>query len=165
MHRVRRAVRLCLVLLLWALNGAAAAEERTAVLELGGAAEWDGPTSHFGPNIAVEVTPIEEWLELELGLSALRVSQATAWESDLLFKKPFDLAPGTELMIGLGPTWTHANVRGERANAAGVEFAFDLMLWPTRRWGWYLEPSYGVSFDGAHSQSVGLTVGLLISVP
>ena len=42
-------------------------------MELGGAANWnvkDGGSS-FGPTVAVEVTPIENWLELEAGVTPL----------------------------------------------------------------------------------------------
>jgi hypothetical protein len=57
-----------------ALPSAALAEDHAAVLEIGGAAEWDAETwqSQFGPSLAVEVTPIERWLEL--GVNAFRVS-------------------------------------------------------------------------------------------
>jgi hypothetical protein len=45
-------------------------KDRVAVLELGAAGAWglgDGTTS-FGPSVAVEVTPIEHWLEIEVSL-------------------------------------------------------------------------------------------------
>ena len=47
-------------------------KEPAAVIELGGAPGWnlkDGGWS-FGPTVAVEVTPIENWLELEMGVTA-----------------------------------------------------------------------------------------------
>jgi hypothetical protein len=46
-------------------------EEPAAVVELGGAAGWnlkDGGSS-FCPDIAAEVMPIENWLELEAGMA------------------------------------------------------------------------------------------------
>jgi len=54
-----------------------------------------------------------------------------------------------------------------RCTGQGVsaEFVLDFMFWPTERWGWYLEPSYGYGFDHEHSRSLGLSAGLLIGVP
>jgi len=149
------------------LPSAALAEDHAAVLEIGGAAEWDAETwqSQFGPSLAVEVTPIERWLELELGVNAFRVSGKTDWETDLLFKKPFDLSPTIEFMVGLGPTWTHSSSPAEPSNSAGAEFALDFMFWPTRRWGWFIEPSYSVTFDHDHPKSLGFTAGFLVPVP
>jgi len=150
-----------------ALPRAALAEDHAAVLEVGGAAEWDTKTWHtyLGPSLAIEVTPIERWLEVELGVNALRVSGTTEWETDLLFKKPFDLSPTIEFMAGLGPTWTHSSSPGEPPNSAGAEFALDFMFWPTRRWGWFIEPSYSVTFNHDHPKSLGFTAGLLIPIP
>jgi len=48
-------------------------KEPAAIVEIGGAGDWslrDGSAS-FGPNVAVEVTPIENWLEIEAGVSPL----------------------------------------------------------------------------------------------
>ena len=44
--------------------------EPRAVVELGGAAarSFTEARSSFGPTVAVEVTPIENWLELEAGV-------------------------------------------------------------------------------------------------
>jgi len=41
----------------------------------------------FRPSLAIEVTPIERWLELELGVNAFRVSGTTQWETDLIFNR------------------------------------------------------------------------------
>ena len=46
-------------------------DEPVAVAEIGGASSWnikDGGGS-FGPTVAVEFTPIENWLELEVGVT------------------------------------------------------------------------------------------------
>jgi hypothetical protein len=160
-------MRRCLILGVLTLASAAHADEPAAVLEFGGAGEFETRESQwrFGPNLAIEVTPIDNWLELELGVSALRASGSTEWESELLFKKPFELSEKIELMAGLGPTWTHTHAQGERANSAGVELGFDVMFWRTRRWGWYLEPSYSIGFNGDRPRAVGLTAGLLFGLP
>src|ERR1039457_7414104 len=91
-----------------------AAQERTeddhgVVFEAGAAGEHGihGGGSNFGPNLAVEITPIEDWLEIELGVSALGTNGHMELSSDLVFKKPFRLSSTSELMIGLGPSVSH----------------------------------------------------------
>jgi hypothetical protein len=139
-----------------------------AVVELGGAAErsiTEGNSS-FGPTIAVEVTPIENWLELEAGVTPLFRSRSTEWSIDLLFKKPWTLSPKIEFMLGVGPEWIHTNACGQKMNSAGVEVAPDLMFWPSKkhRFGWYLEPSYDYKFGPGHEHSLGVNGGLLIAI-
>ena len=80
-------------------------KEPVAVVELGGAANWSVTEggSGFGPTVAVEVTPIENWLELELGVTPLFTRHSTEWDTDLLFKKPWTLSKKVEFMVGVGP--------------------------------------------------------------
>ena len=61
-----------------------------AILELGAATSWNlsGGRATFAPNLAAEVTPIENWLELEAGVSPFYTRNSTEWDTDLLFKKP-----------------------------------------------------------------------------
>ena len=42
-----------------------------AILEVGAAQSWDfrGGAATFAPNVAAEVTPLENWLELEAGVA------------------------------------------------------------------------------------------------
>jgi hypothetical protein len=137
--------------------------EPAAILELGGAASWDLPSaaSSFGADFAAEITPIENWLELEAGVTPLFSPHATEWDTDLLFKKPWDLSEKIEFMAGLGPEWVHAH----GANAFALEAAADFMFWPTRarRFGWYIEPAYDYAFNHPHGHSLGVTAGLLIA--
>jgi hypothetical protein len=66
-------------------------KEPAAVIELGAAANrslTEGQ-SNFGPTVAIEATPIENWLELEAGVTPLFRSHSTEWNVDLLFKKPW----------------------------------------------------------------------------
>jgi len=157
-------------LLLWAGNVfAQSAEKEVAVVELGAAAErslTEGNSS-FGPTVAVEVTPIEKWLELEAGVTPLFRRHSTEWTTDLLFKKPWTLSPKIEFMLGAGPEWIHTNAYGKKMNSAGVEVAPDFMFWPSKkhRFGWYLEPSYDYKFGPGHEHSLGVSGGLLIAVP
>jgi hypothetical protein len=92
-------------------------DHRGAVLEIGTAGEWgfkEGKTS-IGPSIAIEVTPIEHWLEIEAGITPLMSKGGTEWEADLVFKKPFQLSKNVEFMVGLGPHWSSTNAFGAGA--------------------------------------------------
>lgn len=160
-----------LLFVLCAGNAAAQSVEKEnehAVIELGGAAfrnvTGDGASS-FGPTVAVEVTPIKNWLELEFGTTALFRRHSTEWGTDLLFKKPWDLSKKVEFMLGIGPEWDHAKQFGITTNSVSGEGVADFMFWPSakHRFGWYVEPTYDYSFARGHEQSLGLTGGLLIS--
>jgi hypothetical protein len=138
-------------------------------VELGGAADWnvkDGRSS-VGPTVAVEVTPIENWLELEAGVTPLFARHSTEWNIDLLFKKPWTLSKKAEFMLGFGPEWVHATTFSMATNSASAEVVLDFMFWPSakRRFGWYLEPGYEYNFGRGHEQSIGITGGLLIAIP
>lgn len=143
-------------------------QEPAAIVELGGAANRDikGGGSSFGPAIAVETTPIENWLELEAGVTPLFGNNSTEWDTDLLFKKPWTLSRKAEFMFGVGPEWIHTSENHVVTNSVGGEVALDFMFWPSARhkFGWYLEPAYDYSFGAGHAQSVGITAGLLIAV-
>ncbi len=164
------ALAISIVLLLSEPAFAQSAEkEPAAILELGAAASRslnDGGSAG-GPSLAVEVTPIKEWLELEAGVTPLFSAQATEWDTDLLFKKPWTLSRKVEFMAGIGPEWVHTRHAGAGVNALAGEAALDFMFWPARRhkFGWYLEPAYDHGFVYAHDQSLGVTGGLLIAIP
>jgi hypothetical protein len=158
-------------LFLYAGNAFAQSADKApaAVVELGGAAGWSlkGSGSSFGPTVAVEVTPIENWLELEAGVTPLFARHSTEWDTDLLFKKPWTLSDKAEFMFGVGPEWIHTRGNGATANSVGGEVALDFMFWPSakHRFGWYLEPTYDYDFGRGHEQSVAITGGLLIAIP
>ncbi len=144
-------------------------KEPAAIVELGGATGWsitEGGSS-FGPTVAVEVTPIENWLELESGVTPLFRRHSTEWDLDLLFKKPWTLSKKAEFMAGIGPEWVHATKFSMTTNSISGEAVLDFMFWPSakRRFGWYLEPSYEYNFGRGHEQSLGISGGLLISIP
>ena len=146
--------------------------EPAAILELGPAASrsfTDG-TSSFGPAVAFEMTPIENWLEIEAGVSPLFRHHSTEWNVDLLFKKPWTLSPKAEFMLGVGPEWIHSSQAGATPNSFSGEAAIDFMYWPSgwnrkkRKFGWFVEPSYEYNFARGHEQSFGITGGLLIAI-
>jgi hypothetical protein len=149
--------------------GQAGEKEPAAIIEIGGAGQWalnHGKPS-YGPNFAVEVTPIKEWLEIEAGATPFFSHGQTEWDTDLLFKKPYTLSKTAEFMFGVGPEWAHTISGGQSTNSIAAEAALDFMFWPApkRRFGWYIEPSYGYSFAAGHQQSMSVSVGLLIAIP
>jgi hypothetical protein len=89
----------------------------------------------------------------------------TEWQADLLFKKPFTINQHIEFMIGVGPQLSYATAGGGTQIAS--EFALEWMFWPTadRKFGWFVEPTYSVSFSRGHEQSIGATTGLTIAIP
>jgi hypothetical protein len=143
-------------------------KEPAAILEIGAATSWEvtGGAASFAPNFAVETTPIENWLELEAGVSPFFTNNSTEWDTDLLFKKPWTLSRRAEFMLGVGPEWVHLRHNGRTTNTISGEVAGDFMFWPARkrRFGWFLEPAYDYSFAGGHPQSIGMSAGLLIAI-
>src|SRR5579872_326438 len=102
-------------------------KEPDAIFEIGGSGNWNpsGPFG-FGPTVAVEFTPIENWLEIEIGTGPMFGKGISEWDTDVLFKKPFTLSDKVEFMIGAGPQWGSA-FRGP--TTAGIEIAGDFMIW------------------------------------
>src|SRR5215471_1836822 len=118
--------------------------EPVAVVELGAipSRSLKDHSSSFGPTVAVEVSPIEKWLELEAGVTASFGRRSTEWATDLLFKKPWTLSSNVEFMAGIGPEWIHSRESGTTRNSVGGEAVLDFMFWPGRKHklGWHLEP-------------------------
>jgi len=145
------------------------ADKEAAVVEIGAAGNWSvqNGDSSFGPNFAVEVTPIEHWLEIEAGVTPLFANHSTEWDVDCLFKKPWTISKKVEFMAGAGPEWIDLRDHGITTNSAAAEAALDFMFWPLakHRFGWYLEPAYDYSFGRGHEQSAGISGGLLIAIP
>ncbi len=133
------------------------------VLEIGPAGEWDLNESsfQFGGTFAVEVTPIENWLELESGVTALQTSDHTEVGIDLLFKKPYRLSHTAEFMFGLGPEVVHKFGGNDRTTSYDMEIVLDFMCWPKTNVGWYIEPGYSSTFGERSSQSLGASAGIL----
>jgi len=143
-------------------------DDTVVILEIGAATNWNfsGGAATFAPNLAAECTPIENWLELEAGVSPFYTRNSTEWDTDFLFKKPWTLSSKAEFMLGVGPQWAHLKQSGKTTDSFSAELAGDFMFWPTgrHRFGWYLEPAYDYSFAGGHPQSIGMSAGLLIGI-
>jgi hypothetical protein len=143
-------------------------QNNKAILEMGAASSWNvsGGAATFAPNLAVEIEPIENWLELELGVSPYYTHTAKEIDTDLLLKNPWTLSRKAEFMLGIGPQWVHLKQNGKWTNSLAGEVAGDFMFWPTgkHRFGWYLEPAYDYSFARGHQKSLGISFGLLIGL-
>ncbi len=150
-------------------NDSVKEKEAVAIAEFGAAPSWNlkGGKMSLSPGIAVEATPIEDWLELEAGITPTFTNHSTEWDVDLLFKKPWTLSKTVEFMFGVGPVLIHLKDNDVITNSVGGEIAGDFMFWPfaKRRFGFYLEPAYEYSFGQGHEQSVGISGGLLIAIP
>ena len=175
MHRVS-ATKSVLSIVSFLCYGSASAQpadqsvdkDPAVVVELGGASGWNlngGWT--FRAAAAVEVTPIENWLELEMGVTAAFGHHSTEWDTDLLFKKPWTLSRKVEFMFGFGPEWVHSKEYSVTTNSLAGEVVLDFMFWPAakHRLGWYLEPGYEYNFGRGHERSAGISGGLLIAIP
>jgi hypothetical protein len=140
--------------------------EHSFILEVGTAGEWplNGERPNFGGTIAAEIEPIENWLELEFGLSTLATAGHTEMSGDLLFKKPFRLSPTVEFMVGAGPSFSRTLNGPERGDSWSAEFALDWMFWPTKNVGWFIEPTWSVNPRNGQ-QSAAVSIGILIGFP
>lgn len=169
LNRTRLSLAIVFVALVVHARAQTDEKESAAVVELGAAGNWSVKNSSpsFGPDVAVEVTPIKNWLELEAGVTPLFARHSTEWDTDLLFKKPWDLSRRVEFMAGIGPEWIHTRSGGLTANACAGEAILDFMFWPSHKhkFGWYLEPGYDYSFSAGREQSAGISGGLLIAIP
>jgi len=154
------------------VSGAALAQESLekkegAVVEIGPTSEWvvrGGSAVNAGAAAGVEVSVIEDWLEMELAGALLGTSGHTEFSGALIFKKPFRLSQTAEIMLGAGPKYTKTFSGPDQGSASGAEVDLDFMFWPRKDLGWYIQPDWGV-ISKTGEQSVGLTVGLLIRVP
>jgi len=139
-------------------------DDPAAIIELGGAASRSirDSDSAFGPTMAVETTPVGNWLELEMGVTPLFSHGSAEWGIDLLFKKPWTLSPKAELMVGIGPEWIHTKA----ANSGSIAAVLDFMYWPLgkHKIGWYIEPGYEYNLARGHERSLGVSCGLLIAI-
>jgi hypothetical protein len=143
-------------------------QEAAAELELGAAVEWAVPGGDvgLGPSVGIEYTVIRDWLEVEAEVSPLFGIGRTEWDTELIFKKPYTLSDNIEMMPGIGPAWIYKPGHDQGASSLGGVALIDFQFWPSpeRKFGWFIEPSYGYDFGREHEQSLGVTVGLLIPI-
>ena len=143
-------------------------KEAPAELEIGAVAEWAIPGGDFGfgPSAGIEYTLIKDWLEIELEVSPVFGAGRTDWDSEFIFKKPFELSDKIEVMPGIGPAWLYKTSNGQNTSSFGAVALVDVQIWPSpeRKYGWFIEPSYTYDFGREHEQSLGVTFGLLIPI-
>ena len=146
-----------------------ASEEKdpAAILEIGAATSWNvtGGAASFAPNFAVETTPIENWLELEAGVSPFFTHNSTEWDTDLLFEKPWTISRKAEFMLGVGPEWVHLRQNGTTSNSVSGEVAGDFMFSArpqTASAGFSNRPTTIALLE--YDESIGLSGGLLIAI-
>ena len=111
--------------------------------------------------LGVELAAIEDRPAVEIGVAMSRQGGAER-ETEVILKKPFQLSPKMEFMLGAGPTWTHTSGAGEGENSFGATLALDFMLWPSDRFGWFFGPSWGYAFNSGRDHSLEFSVGLLM---
>jgi len=169
LHATKLTLTAFLLLCASNLSAQSLGKEPAAILEIGTvpSASLKGGGWSFGPTVAVEITPLEHWLELEAGVTPLFGRHSTEWDTDLLFKKPWTLSRKAEFMVGLGPEWIHSSRYNVATNSVGGEVALDFMFWPKgkHKLGWYAEPAYDYDFGRGHDQSISISIGLLIAIP
>jgi hypothetical protein len=138
--------------------------EHTIVLGIGGATELelDDRALHAGADVMVEWDAIENWLELELEVSALAANHGVEVPIGLLFKKPFRVTRRFEFMIGIGPELAYVSDATTKQTYFGGQAALDFMFWLSKRVGLWIEPSYDFIFRDGVSHGIGSTGGLLI---
>jgi hypothetical protein len=139
-------------------------EDHSIVYELGWAASYSRTEGVHpkGATFAFEVTPIENRLELECGVTLIRASGVTETSLDLLFKKPWTLSKRVEFMAGVGPELIRA-AGPERGTFWGLSAIADLMFWSRTNVGWYIEPGYEATFrDGTARHGLAMAGGLII---
>jgi len=120
------------------------------------AAEIESASFKRGAAAFVEYEALE-LLEIELGGQAVWGPAGRDLSVDLIFKWPHRLTPTLEVMIGAGPTVAAAN-----GSSFGFEAAIDVMWWPTRRAGLWIQPAYDFYLSGRASNSYGATAGPMI---
>ena len=137
--------------------------ESGVIYELGWAADWSHQEGFRpgGVTFAFEVTPIERWLEIEVGATVVHAAPVTETSVDVLFKKPWTISRRVELMAGAGPELIYTS--GGAGASGGLEAVLDVMIWPSRTFGWYVEPGYEAVFQsGAIRHGAAIAAGLLI---
>ena len=155
------------VLLLVAPSVHAEEKEPSTFIEIGGAGEWGlrhGGFS-FGPNLGVEHTIIENWLEIEAGVTPLFAKGQAETGTDFFLKKPFELSKSLEFEAGGGVEWIH-KVSGKPSDSMAGEAVVEFIYrpWQDKNFRLFLEPAYAYDFGKEHEQSLSVSGGLKIGI-
>ncbi len=117
----------------------------------------------FGGSINLQLTPIPDWLEFELGVSALVSSGNTELEAEFMLEKPFQISNTTEFMIEVGPSLSRSSENDEGGTLLNIQAETGFFIWPNKNFGWYASVGWSdAPKNGAQSISAG--AGILIPV-
>jgi hypothetical protein len=85
--------------------------DHAIVFEFGATADCERQehSVHTGGTFAFEVTPVENILDLEIGITALAANGGIEMPVDVLFKKPWRPLRRFEFMLGAGLEIVHAS--------------------------------------------------------
>lgn len=120
--------------------------------------------NNYGTSIGVEFIAIKDQLEIEISTTYLGSNHPRQLSQEILFKIPFDLTPSLEFDLGVGPQFGRLfdNQNGA-SNQIGASFAAELMYWPTKKFGYYINPEFGFGLGSSSGErSFGLSVGVLV---
>jgi hypothetical protein len=139
--------------------------DHSVVWMLGGAIDQNVSESrtNLGPTVSAEFNVIDDWLEVEVGTQFLTTKSPHELGGQVIFKKPFQLSPDVEFMVGAGPTIDRPT-SGYQGNQYGVALAMDLMVWTTKDLGWFVSPEYNYGVGISKDRSIGLSVGLIFGM-
>ena len=168
-----KAIRIILLTLAFAtsihsstVNAEKSEDDHPLILLVGPAVEKntvDGSKA-YGTSLAIEFTAIEHQLEIEVGTQYLSTSNPKELGAQIIFKKPFELTQDVELGLGLGPAIWRKTSTSDNSLQSGVVFVADFMFWTTKKFGWYISPSYTYGTSSGSDRSAGVSVGLLFSM-
>ncbi len=146
-------------------DDAAETNEPPTQLEIGPEIEVPLHTDHpgFGGSVSLQLTPIPDWLEFEIGLGALASSGSGELEAEFLFEKPFEISPTTEFMIEAGPSLSRSTELDEAGTFLNIQAETGFFIWPSKSMGWYASVGWSdTPKNGA--QSLSADAGILIPV-
>jgi len=123
-------------------------------------------TNNYGTSFGVEFVAIKDELEIELSTSWLGSSSPRQLSEEVIFKRPLSLTSELELDLGLGLSFGRRyNYSSSNANQVGGVFSAELMWWPTKKFGYYLNPQYNLGFGSSMGdRGIGLSAGVLFSL-
>ncbi len=119
--------------------------------------------SGYGGSINIQLTPIPDWLEFELGVGALASSGNTELEAEFMFEKPFQISSTAEFMIEVGPSVSRSGGGDEAGTLLNIQTETGFFIWPNKNIGWYASVGWSdAPKNGA--QSISADAGILIPV-
>ena len=124
-----------------------------------------GGAATFAPNFAVETTPIENWLEIEDGVSPFFTGNSTEWDTNLIFTKPWTLSRKQSSCSGSDCSgFTCGRTASRRIRLGRTRSRFHVLASAQTALRMVLGPAYDYSFARGDTQSIGMSAGLLTAI-